>query len=88
MILNSEKYHYMCIGKNCTDDIFLRKSKKFKISKEETIVGVVIVKKLNSDSHISRMCKKVVQKLFTISQISALINFNKRQNLFYIIIIF
>ena len=88
MILNSEKYHYMCIGKNCTDDTFLRKSKKFKISKEETIVGVVIVKKLNSDSHVSRMCKKVVQKLFTLSQISALIDFNKRQNLFYIIIIF
>ena len=59
MILNSEKCHYMCIWKNCTDDMFLHNSKKFRNNKKETILGATIDNKLSSDSHISKVCKKV-----------------------------
>ena len=58
MILHSEKCHYMCIGRNCADDAFLHNGKKFKNSKEETILGVIIDNKLSFDSHIKRICKK------------------------------
>ena len=72
IILNSEKCHYMCIGKHCVDDTFIHNGKKFKNSKEETILGVIINNKLTFDSHINRMCKKAGQKLSAVSQIPAL----------------
>ena len=80
MILNSEKCHYMCIWKNCTDDMFLHNSKKFRNNKKETILGATIDNKLSSDSHISKVCKKVGQKSSAPSWISAFIDLNKRQS--------
>ena len=56
------------------DDTFLHNGKKFKNSKEETILGVIIDNKVTFDSHINRMCKKVGQKLSALSQISAFIS--------------
>ena len=61
--LNSEKCHYMCIRKNCTNDTFLHNDKKFKYSKEETILGVITDKKLSFDSHINKISEKAGQKL-------------------------
>ena len=81
-MLNSEKYHYMCIRKNCADDIFLHNGKKFKNSKEKTNLGVIIDNKLTFDSHINRMFNKAGQKLSAPSRILAFIDLNKRQILF------
>ena len=68
MILKSEKCHYMCIGKNCANDTFIHNGENFKNSKEETILSVIINNnKLTVDSHISKTCKKVGQKLTNIS---------------------
>ena len=72
----------MCIRKNFADDMFLHNDKKFKYSKEETILGVITDKKLSFDRHISRICKKTGQKLSALSQISAFIDLNKSQILF------
>ena len=47
MILNSEKCHYMCIRKNRADDTLLQNGRGYKISKEETILGVIIDNKLS-----------------------------------------
>ena len=82
MILNSEKCHYMYIGKNCVDDTFLQNGKKFKNSKEETILGVIIDNKLPLDSHINRICKKAGQKLSALLRILAFIDLNKVQIFF------
>ena len=82
MILNSETCHYMCIEKNCVEGTFLHNGKKFKSCKDETILGVIIDKKLTFDINISRICKKAGQKLYAFSRISAFIDFNKRQILF------
>ena len=57
-------------------------AKKFKNSKKETFLGVIIDNKLIFDSHINRMCKKAGHKLSALSQISAFIHSNKRQILF------
>ena len=85
MLLNSEKSHYICIGKNCADDMLLHNGKKFKSSKE-TILRIAIDNKLSFDSHINRICKKAGQKLSALSQISAFTDLNKRQILFQTII--
>ena len=68
--------------KNCADDTFLHNGKKFKNSKEETILGVIIDKKISFDSHINRNFKKTGQRLSVFSQISAFIDLNKSQILF------
>ena len=78
-MLNCEKYHYMCIRKNCADDIFLHNGKKFKNSKEKTNLGVIIDSKQTFDSHINRMFNKAGQKLSAPSRILAFIDLNKRQ---------
>ena len=82
MMLNSEKCHYMYIGKNCVDDTFLQNGKMFKNSKEETILGVIIDNKLPFDSHINRICKKAGQELSALSRILAFIDLNKVQIFF------
>ena len=82
MILHSEKCHYMCIGRNCADDAFLHNGKKFKNSKEETILGVIIDNKLSFDSHIKRLCKQAGQRFSALSRISAFTDLNKSQILF------
>ena len=48
----------MCIGKNCADDTFIHNVKKFKNSKEETILGVTIDNKLTFSSRIKKVCNK------------------------------
>ena len=37
----------MCIRKNRSDDTFLHNDRRYKISKEETILGVIIDNKLS-----------------------------------------
>ena len=49
----------------------MHNGKKFKNSKEETILGVIIGKELTFDSRINRMYKKAGQKLFSYPWISA-----------------
>ena len=61
---------------------FLLNGQKFKNSKEETILGLIIDNKLTFDSHIDRICKKADQKLSALSQILAFIDLNKKQILF------
>ena len=56
-----------CIGKNCADDKFMHNGKKYKNSKEEAILRVIINNKLTFDSHINRMCQKAGQKLSELS---------------------
>ena len=57
----------MCIGKNCEDDTFIHNGKKFKNSRKETILGVIIYNKLTCDSHINRTCEEASQKLSALS---------------------
>ena len=61
---------------------FLFNGQKFKNSKEETILGLIIDNKLTFDSHINRICKKAGQNLSALSQILAFIDLNKKQILF------
>ena len=52
MVLNSKKYHFMCIGRDVENETFTFKAACYKNSKEEVILGITIDNKLNFDSHI------------------------------------
>ena len=82
MILNPNKCHYMCIGKNTESDIFKFENVCLENSKEEVILGIAIDNKLIFDSHIKSMCRKVGQKLSALSRISPYLETNKKELLF------
>ena len=52
MILNPNKCHCMCIGKNTESDTFKFDNVCLDNSKEEVILGTTIDDKLTFDSHI------------------------------------
>ena len=59
MILNPEKCHYMCLGKNLADNEVLNFNNLIiKRSKEEEILGIKIDKNQNFNNHIKSICRK------------------------------
>ena len=70
MILNPNKCHYMCIGKNTESDIFRFENICLENSKEEIILGITNDNKLTFASHIKSICREASQKLHTLSKIS------------------
>ena len=57
MILNTEKCHYMCIGKDVEENESLQISSRQKIinSKEEVILAINIDRKLSFHQHIKNI---------------------------------
>ena len=62
MILNTGKFHFMCLGKNTENEILIFKDTIMNNSKEEKILGVTIDNKLAFSSHIRELFKKASQK--------------------------
>ena len=52
MILNPEKFHYMCLGKDSTSDLLRFCGEDLVTSELETILGIQIDNKLNFENHI------------------------------------
>ena len=88
MILNPNKCHYMCIGKNTESDIFKFENVCLENSKEEVILGITIDNKLTFDSHIKSICQKASQKLSALSTILPYLETNKKELLFKSIVRF
>ena len=63
MVLNAGKCHFMCLGNNTENEIFLFYNILMENSKKQKILGVMIDNKLNFKSHISELCKKPLKKL-------------------------
>ena len=71
MILNPEKSHYMCLGKNLDDNEVLNFNNLIiKSSKEVEILGIKIGNNLNFKNHIKSICRKACQKLSALLRIS------------------
>ena len=64
MILNTEKCHYMCMGKDVEENKTLQISSPQKMinSKEVEILGIKIDRKLSFHQHIKSISKKAGQK--------------------------
>ena len=82
MILNPNKCHSMCIGKNTESDVFKFENVCLENTKEELIVGIIIDNKLSFDSHIKSMCREAGQKLSALSRISPYLETDKKELLF------
>ena len=74
MVLNAEKCHLMCLGKNTGNETFTFKDTIMSNSKEEKILGVIIDNRLIVSSHITELCKKASQKMLALSRISNQLN--------------
>ena len=55
MVLNLGKCHFMCLGQNTINEIFVCDNIERKNSKEEKILGVIIDNKLRFKSHIKNL---------------------------------
>ena len=76
MILNPEKYYFMCICKNVSDSELLNLN--LKNCKEVEILGITLDRNLNFERHIKNICRKAGQKLSALLRISSHINIDKK----------
>ena len=83
MILNPEKSHYICLGKNLDDSEVLNFNNLIiKSRKKVEILDIKIDNNLNFNRHIKSFCRKAGQKLSVLLRISS--NLNMNQNNYYI----
>ena len=62
MVLNSGKWHFMCLGQNAVNETFVCDNIEMKSSKEEKILGIIIDNKLRFKSYVKNPCKKASQR--------------------------
>ena len=70
MILNPEKCHYMCLGKDSASDLLRFCGEDLVASELETVLEIQTDNKLNFGNHIKSLCNKATQKLGALQRIS------------------
>ena len=60
MVLNQGKSHYMCLGRNTENEIYVLKKKKMKNSEEQKTFK----------SHVMNLCKKDLQEIWALVRLS------------------
>ena len=68
MVLNADKYHFMCLGKDAENKDCIFNNFIFNNSNEKKILGITIDNKLTFKSHIKILCKKATQKIVALSR--------------------
>ena len=86
MILNPDKCHYMCLGKDAVNDILKLCDVELKSSELETVLGIEIDQKLTFNCHVKTLCSKAAKKLSALQRIDNIIDEEKRNLLFNAII--
>ena len=86
MILNPDKCHYMCLGKDTVNDILNFCDEELKSSELETVLGIEIDQKLTFNCHVKTLCSKAAKKLSVLQRIANIIDEEKRNLLFNAII--
>ena len=79
MALNAGKCHFMCLGKDTRNEIFIFKALVMKKNKEQKILGVTIDNKLTFKSHVKNLCKKASQKIGALSRLSNHLNDSQKR---------
>ena len=78
MKLNTDKCHFMVLGKSSNQDVTVNVgSSVIGNTDEEKLLGVTIDKKLTFETHINKLSEKAGNKLFTLSRKSPYMNSNK-----------
>ena len=71
MKLNTDKCHLLILGRNSNQQITVNVGDSvIENTEEETLLSVVIDKRLNFETHISKLCKKAGNKRFALARIS------------------
>lgn len=79
MKLNKDKCHFLISG-NITEHLWAKVGDELIWeSTEEKLLGVIIDKDLNFNSHLSTLCKKVGQKVTALARVVKLMPFYKRR---------
>ena len=86
MILNPDKCHCMCLGKDAVNDILKLCDVELKSSELETVLGIEIDQKLIFNCHVETLCSKTAEKLSSLQRIANIIDEEKRNLLFNAII--
>ena len=71
LVLNADKCHFMCLGKDTENETFIFNNFIFNNSNEEKILGITTDNKLTFKGHINILCRKAAQKM---GALSALLN--------------
>ena len=82
MILNSEKCHYMCLGKGYVTDLPRFFGEVCETNELETVLGIQIDSKLNFENHVKSVCSKASQKLGALQKFSNLLDVQNKNILF------
>ena len=82
MILNPDKCHYMCLGKDTVNDILNFCDEELKSSELETVLGIEIDQKLTFNCHVKTLCSKAAKKLSALQRITNIIDEEKINLLF------
>ena len=69
MVLNADKDHFMCLGKDTENETFLFNNFIFNNSHEEKKLETTIDNKLTFKGHIKFLCRKAVQKMGALSRL-------------------
>jgi ribonuclease P/MRP protein subunit RPP40 len=79
MKLNKEKCHFL-VSDNVTEYLWTKVGDELIWeSREVKLLGVIIDKNLNFNSHLTTLCKKVGQKVTALARIARLLPFHKRR---------
>ena len=86
MVLNAGKFHFMCLGNNTENGIFLLHNILMENSEEQKFLGVIIDNKLNFKSHLGELCKKASHKIAALSRVSSYLHNSEKKSIFNSII--
>ena len=79
MKLNEDKCHFLISG-NINEHLFAKVGDELIWeSCEQKLLGVIIDKNLNFNSHLSKLCKKVGQKVTALARVVKLLPFDKKR---------
>ena len=80
MELNSGKCHFMCLGRTTENETYFFNNTEMKNSSEEKILGITIDNKLKFKSHVKKLCKKALQKIWALSRLTNYLNDSDKKN--------
>ena len=69
MVLNGDKCHFMCLGKDTEKEPFIFNNFIFNNSNEEKILWITIDNKLTFKGHSKILCRKAAQKMGALSRL-------------------
>ena len=82
MVLNADKCHFMCLGKDTENETFIFNNFIFNNSNEEKILGITIDNKLTFKGHIKILCRKAAQKMGALSRLLNHLSDSQKRSIF------